>query len=70
MQQYNQTEIASQMNEYFTSVCDLFKANQQTSKPDFTKLQSFINSKLLEDVFFTIPYISIDRVSQLINELK
>ena len=37
------------------------------------KLQSvfiIIHSKILEDVFFTIPYISTDQVSQLINKLN
>ena len=58
------------MNEYFTSVCDLLKENQQTSKPDFTKLQSYINRKIPEDVFFTIAYMSTDRVFELINGLK
>ena len=52
---------------YFTSVCDLLKANQQTSKPDSTKLQSFINSKIPEDVSFTTPYIPTDLVYQLIH---
>ena len=52
---------------YFTSVCDLLKANQQTSKPDSTKLQSFINSKIPEDVSFTTPYIPTNLVYQLIH---
>ena len=37
------------------------------------KLQSvfiIIHSKILEDVFFTIPYISTEQVSLLINELN
>ena len=58
------------MNEYFSFVCDLLQANQLTYKPDFTKLQSFINSKIQEFVFFMIPYISTDLVYQFINGFK
>ena len=61
-------DIASRLNNYFASVNDLFKSQDEPlCTPDFNKLETFIKTKVPNDVFFNIPYISIDSVSEFIN---
>ena len=62
--------IATKLNEYFTSIADILNGNQtESAYPDFDRLQHFTNSKLPENTFFHIPLITSDQVLSYINKL-
>ena len=62
--------IATQLNEHFTSISDIFNDNgTDASSSDLKELKIFINNKVSDDVFFKIPYITPEQVSTLITAL-
>ena len=64
-------KIAFRLNNYFASVSDLFKSQDEPlCTPDFNKLGIFIKTKVPNYVFFNIPYILMDSVSEFINGLN
>ena len=62
--------VATKLNEYFTSIADILDKNQDKSTdPDLDRLQHFTNNKLPENTFFSIPLITSDQVLSYINKL-
>lgn len=41
-----------------------------SSSPDLIKLKTFIDSKIPNNIFFNVPYITVDSVSEFINGLN
>ena len=59
-------DIASQLNNYFSSISDLLNGNEiHTSPLDVTELKRFINSKIPGEVHFYIPPITNEQVAHL-----
>ena len=62
--------IAAKLNHYFSSVAKVLNnANTEETELDLTKLTAFVNSKVPENTLFSIPYITTEQVSVLINSL-
>ncbi|MEW8544984.1 MAG: reverse transcriptase family protein [Candidatus Thiodiazotropha sp.] len=62
--------IATKFNEYFSSIAKILKNN--CSDPldlDLTKLNSFINNNVPNNIYFNIPYITTEQVSSYICAL-
>ena len=58
------------MNEYFTSISDIFNDHGTDAlSSDLKELESFINHKVPDDVFFKIPFITPEQVSTFIAAL-
>ena len=63
-------EIATKLNEYFASVAKVLNStNTETSEPDLSKLQDFVNGKVPDNVSFKLPYITCDQVASYISAL-
>ena len=57
-------EIATKLNEYFASVAKVLNStNTETSEPDLSKLQDFVNGKVPDNVSFKLSYITCDQVA-------
>ena len=57
-------DIAVKLNEFFASVCEQLKADSEPSeRPDYTKLEDYVQSKIPSHVYFTVPHITIQQVS-------
>lgn len=73
-QQYTHAqEIAYKLNTcvYFASISDFLYANEVIScAPDVTKLQALIRFKIPNEIFFSIPNITADQVSEFIDRLN
>ena len=64
-------EIATKLNEYFASVAKVLNStNTETSEPDLSKLQDFVNGKVPNNVSFKLPYITCDQVASYISGNK
>ena len=67
----NSEDIAFKLNNYFAKISELFEDNDEIpTRPDFTKLNEFINDRIPNDIRFEIPFISIAQVSEFINGLN
>ena len=56
-------EICQSFNEYFANIASSVLENMQNSQPrNHTALKEFINSKVDENVSFSIPSVSVDYV--------
>ena len=67
----NSEDIAFKLNNYFAKISELFQDNDEIpTRPDFTKLNEFINDRIPNDIRFEIPFISIAQVSEFINGLN
>ena len=67
----NSEDIAFKLNNYFAKISELFQDKDEIpTRPDFTKLNEFINDRIPNDIRFEIPFISIAQVSILINGLN
>ena len=63
-------DIASKLNNYFSSLSDLLNGNEiHTSPLDVNELMRFINSKIPDDVHFYIPPIINEQVASFIHTL-
>ena len=63
-------EIATKLNNYFASVANILNNhNTETSDPDLSKLQDFVNSKVPNNISFKLPYITDDQVESYISAL-
>ena len=67
----NSEDIAFKLNNYFAKISELFQDNDEIpTRPDFTKLNEFINDRIPNDIRFEIPFISIAQVSEFISGLN
>ena len=67
----NSEHIAFKLNNYFAKISELFQDKDEIpTRPDFTKLNEFINDRIPNDIRFEIPFISIAQVSEFINGLN
>ena len=57
--------IACKLNEYFASVCDHFSSHN-----DKNKLNEYIKSKVPSHVYFSVPYLTTQRVNEFIHGLN
>ena len=58
------------MNKYFTSIADIWNQNDnETPTLDTEKISQYINNKIPNDTFFTIPFITPEQVKNYINKL-
>ena len=59
------------LNEFFASVSDQFKTTDDDPSvtPNFSKFEDYVQSKLPANVYFTVPYITIQQVSEFIYAL-
>ena len=63
-------DIAVKLNEFFASVCEQLKADSEPSeRPDYTKLEDYVQSKIPSHVYFTVPHITIQQVSEFMHSL-
>ena len=63
-------EIATKLNNYFASVAKILNNhNTETSDPDLSKLQDFVNSKVPNNISFKLPYITNEQVESYISAL-
>ena len=63
-------DVATQLNEYFTSISDIFNDHGTDAlSSDLKELKSFINHNVPDDVFFKIPFITPEQVSTFIAAL-
>ena len=63
-------DIAFKLNEYFASVCDQFQTGSDPSDIlNLSKLEDYDRSKIPSHVYFTVPYITIEQVSEFIHAL-
>ena len=63
-------DIASKLNEYFSSVSEIFKdVKSDQLETDLTKLKHFVNSKAPNNTFFKIPVITPEQVCHIISTL-
>ena len=63
-------DIAVKLNEFFASVCEQSKADSEPSeRPDYTKLEDYVQSKIPSHVYFTVPHITIQQVSEFMHSL-
>ena len=63
-------EIASKLNEYFSSIARILdNASTSSTEPDLTKLEDFVNNKVPDATYFNIPYITTEQVLSVINDL-
>ena len=63
-------EIATKLNNYFASVAKILNNhNAETSDPDLSKLQDFVNSKVPNNISFKLPYITNEQVESYISAL-
>ena len=70
-QHTNSQDIAFKLNDYFASISEYINTNDViTSAPDLTKLETYISSKIPLDIFFRIPKITVNQVSEFINGLN
>ena len=66
----NSEDIAFKLNNYFAKISELFQDNDEiTTRPDFTKLNEFINDTIPNEIRFEIPFMSIAQVSEFISGL-
>ena len=63
-------EIATKLNNYFASVAKILNnQNTDTSDPDLSKLQDFVNSKVPNNISFKLPYTTNDQVASYMSAL-
>ena len=64
-------DIAFKLNNYFAKISELFQDNDEIPiRPDFTKLNEFVDDRIPNDIRFEIPFISITQVSEYISGLN
>ena len=57
-------DVASKLNEYFSTISDKFGSdNPDNVGPDLSKLTTFVNDKIPDDIYFKIPYITQEQVA-------
>lgn len=67
----NSQDIAFKLNDYFASISErLSDTDEPSLNLDLTKLRNFISSKIPNNIFFNVPYITVDNVSESINGLN
>lgn len=66
----NPEDVATKLNEYFSSIAQIFGCtNDEDLDPDITELKEFVNDKVPNGIYFTIPRITQDQVFMYINAL-
>ena len=66
----NSNEIASQLNEYFTTISKRLNNTESTSiSDDILNINHFVRDKVPVNVEFQIPHITTSQVSEFINKL-
>ena len=62
--------IAIKLNEYFTSIAQILDdTNTDSNDLNVTKLQTYVNEKVPDDILFSIPSITTEQVLSCINIL-
>ncbi len=64
----NTSEIAHQLNTYFTSISKVFEGLTLPS-PDLSKLDAFVHERVPPSVYFSIPKITTSQVSTYLKKL-
>ena len=63
-------DIAEKLNKYFTSIADNWNQNDnEIPTSDTEKISQYVNNKIPNDTFFTIPFIIPEQVTNYINKL-
>ena len=63
-------DIASKLNEFFTTVSKRINQNESiSSTPDYIKIKKIVSNKVPEHIFFQIPPITPSQVSAFIQKL-
>ena len=60
----DKTSIANTLNHYFTSIVEqISEGNDYSDEYGYSKLRSFVSSRLNADTTFTIPEITIEQIT-------
>ena len=60
-------DIAEKLNKYFTSIADFWNQNDnEIPTLDTEKISQYVNNKIPNDTFFTIPFITPEQVTNYI----
>ena len=66
----NSAEIAQKLNTYFSSIANVLNQNDNEAPSLNTeKISQYVNNKIPNDTFFTIPFITPEQVTNYINKL-
>ena len=66
----NSAEIAQKLNTYFSSIANILNQNDNEAPSLNTeKISQYVNNKIPNDTFFTIPFITPEQVTNYINKL-
>ncbi|MCG8110902.1 MAG: reverse transcriptase family protein, partial [Candidatus Thiodiazotropha taylori] len=66
----NSEHVASELNKFFATVAEKFKASESEAlPPDVDKISNYVNSRVPNSVNFNIPLITTDEVASYINRL-
>ena len=65
------SDVFNETNKYFTSISDKLReeSGDDTLPYDFSKLNAYVESKIPQNVKFTIPVMKIDDLPSIINSL-
>ena len=67
----NSAEKAQKLNTYFTSIANILNQNDNEAPSLNTeKISQYVNNKIPNDTFFTIPFITTEQVMNYINKLE